>query len=164
MRCPIAALVVALVAPAVSVASRATPPRDVPCSESIQHTEFPFRSGGYRVVLGSIAVPPAYLAQIVPSMKRPWTHWRKAGLVVRAGSAPARITVPKAWRKRVAITWGNRPGVFSSLRLMGCPGAAGGNAFAGGFYLRSRSACVPLVFDVEGRRITVRFGLGRTCR
>ena len=37
------------------------------------------------------------------------------------------------------------------------------NAYAGGFYLRSRSACVPLKFRVGRRAKTVRFGLGKRC-
>jgi peptide/nickel transport system permease protein len=37
----------------------------------------------------------------------------------------------------------------------------GGNAFAGGFYLRTCSACLPLVFRAGRRSPTVHFGLGR---
>jgi hypothetical protein len=38
------------------------------------------------------------------------------------------------------------------------------NAYAGGFLLRYRSACVPLIFTVGGRSATVRFGLARVCK
>jgi hypothetical protein len=74
------------------------------------------------------------------------------------------VTVPKAWRNRLAISWGNRPGFFSTIRIASCSaGPKPWNAYAGGFHLRSRSACVPLVFRVGRRSATVRFGLGRRC-
>ena len=122
------------------------------------------RAGGYRVVLGVISVPEAYLPQVVASRRRRWPYWRKAGLVIRADSPPVTVTVPKAWRHRAAITWGNS-GIVSALRIASCPrsGDEAWNAYAGGFLLRSRSACVPLSFRVGTRSATVRFGLGRIC-
>jgi hypothetical protein len=58
----------------------------------------------------------------------------------------------------------------SSLRIASCPLVREGagprprwNAYAGGFYLRTRSVCVPLVVRVGGRSRTVRFGVGRPC-
>ena len=38
-----------------------------------------------------------------------------------------------------------------------------GYAYSGGFFLRSRAACVPLVFRVGSRSAVVRFGVGRRC-
>jgi len=74
------------------------------------------------------------------------------------------VTVPATWRKRVAITWGNNTGIVSALRIAGCPVPPHvWNAYAGGFYLRSRSACVPLIFRVGGKSATVRFGVGQRC-
>ena len=43
------------------------------------------------------------------------------------------------------------------------PPATVWNAYAGGFYLRTPSACVPLVFRVGKRSATVWFGLGQAC-
>ncbi len=165
----IAAVIVALALGGglTGVAARASSPpsRTVPCGENIllgHKLKFPY-GGGYRLVLGVVSVPPAYLRQVVRSGNQSWPYWRKAGLVLRAGSTVG-VSVPKAWRERVAITWGNRPGVYSSLRIVGCkPSQDVGNAYAGGFYLRSRSACAPLIFRVGNRSATVRFGLGRTC-
>jgi hypothetical protein len=158
-------IVIALAGTVVMVARAAPsqPVPTVPCDEIILHVKSG-RAGGYRVVLGVVSVPPARLIQVVPSLSRPFTYWRKAGLVVRAGAPPVTVSVPAAWRSRAAITWGNSTGIVSALRIASCPGAAGvWNAYAGGFYLRSRSACVPLRFSVSGRTSVVRFGLGRAC-
>ena len=163
----IAALITVLTLAATGVAAArasAAARRTVPCSEAIMHVRFPY-GYGYRLVLGAASAPPATLRQIVPSDQKPWRYWRKAGLVV-TGSAPVSISVPQAWRTRLAITWGNRPGIFSALRIAGCPPAQGveqGRAYAGGFYLKERSACVPLTVRVGARSATVRFGLGRRC-
>jgi hypothetical protein len=94
-----------------------------------------------------------------------WSSWSKAGLVVRASGEPLTIEVPAAWRARAAIIWDNGgSGPFSSVRIAGCPSSAReGNAYAGGFYLHGRSACVPLIFRVVSRSETVRFGVGRRC-
>jgi hypothetical protein len=142
--------------------TRAASVRTVPCDERIDTTRFPY--AGYRVVLGVVAVPPAYLQQVVATRTRAWAYWRKAGLVVRAGAPTLAVSVPKAWRRRAAITWGNNTGVVASLRIAGCDGAQHvGYAYAGGFFLRASSACVPLTFRVGGRSATVRFGIGRRC-
>jgi hypothetical protein len=53
---------------------------------------------------------------------------------------------------------------FSSVRFTGCgSNPRSGNAYAGGFYLASPSACVPLLVRVGTRSRTVRFGIGQTC-
>jgi hypothetical protein len=137
----------------------------VPCSEIIDETAFPFLESGYRLVLGVVSVPPAFMAQIVPTGERPWRWWRKQSLVIRSDVTLVTIVLPRAWRTRVAIAWGNgNYGPFSALRLTGCGSSRHlGYAYAGGFHLRSRSACVPLVFRVGRRSTTVRFGLGRRC-
>jgi hypothetical protein len=158
--------IVGLLAAAAGTTSAESRPT-VPCSEAIAVVKFPYTSGGYRLVLAAISAPPAYLQQVVPSGRQTWRYWRKAGLVV-TGRAAVTVAVPKQWQDRVAITWGNRPGIVSSLRIAGCPvpphGSPSGRAYAGGFYLKSRSACVPLTFRVNERSETVRFGLGRRCR
>jgi hypothetical protein len=153
-----------------TTAASPTSGRTVPCGESIDSNRFPYVGDRrpryrYRLVLGAVSVPPAYLAQVVPTGETPWAYWRKAGLVVRAGGQAVSISVPPAWRARAAIAWGyGNQGVFDSLRMESCPGPAGrGLAYSGGFYLRSPSACLPLVFRVGRRSETVRFGIGRRC-
>jgi hypothetical protein len=156
--------VLGLVAWAGVAAAGSSTRRVVPCSQVIDGVKTGY-ANGYRVVLGVVSVPPARLRVIrIPS--RPWSYWSKAGLVIRGGRGPVDVTVPKAWRTRAAITWGNDTGIVSSLRIARCPAQVPGmpwNSYAGGFYLRSRSACVPLVFRVGSRSSAVRFGIGRRC-
>ena len=147
-----------------------SPQRTIPCSEIIGRTTFPFYGSSqerhrYRLVLGAVSVPPAYLEQVAPTGPTPWTHFSKSGMVVQAGVEPVTITVPPALRQRVGIVWGNAGhGVFHSIRIAGCRfGPKRGNAYAGGFFLRRPSLCVPLVFGVGSRQQTVWFGIGRRC-
>jgi hypothetical protein len=171
LRIAVLVAAIGLIAPAGALVSTAPPGRQrvVPCSESIHTTRFPYvgsprRDSRYRLVLDVVSVPPRYLKQVVATNERPWSHWRKAGLVVRAGSELT-VSVPHAWRSQVAIVWGNGGhGVFSSVHFVGCGSNPHfGNAFAGGFYLRSRSACLPLLFRTGKRAAMVRFGIGRRC-
>jgi hypothetical protein len=117
-----------------------------------------------RVVLGVVAVPPAYIPQTVDSQSPRWPFWSKSGLVIRGNSPPVVVNVPARWRNRVAITWGNTPAV-STLRIASCGSGilSGWNPYAGGFLLRARTACVPLTFRVGSRSATVRFGVGKRC-
>ena len=162
MRIAAAAILLGLTA-ATAVEARPNTVPTMPCDQIILRIRSG-HAGGYRIVLGVVSVPPARLIQIVPTHNRPWAYWRKAGLAVRAGSPPVTVSVPAAWRRRAAITWGNRPGTGSALRIASCRGAkAVWNAYAGGFYIRTRSACVPLRISVAGRSRIVRFGLGRPC-
>ena len=164
-------LLVGLAAPIGAAAARSTPAppaSPVSCDRAIDRTKFPYlgsRSSPYRLVLGVLSVPPAHSVQgAFPTPSPRWRYFRKAGLVVGGGhGAPITVSVPSAWRSRVGIQWGNS-GVRSSLRIARCQTPSDvGSAFAGGFYLRSRTACVPLVFHVGRRTETVRFGIGRTC-
>ena len=127
-------------------------------------------SPGGKIVLGVISLGRDFLLPTVPVHQGGWRHWQKHGLWIWAGHQAVTITVPKAWRSRVAITWGVNVGIVSTLRLPGTllsPGCAAGpgtwDGYAGGFYLRSSSACVPLVFAVGRRSAVVRVGVGRRC-
>jgi hypothetical protein len=153
-----------------SLAASSPPLPTVTCDQIAGPVKSP-RADGYRVVLGIVSVPPAYLPQVVKVQGfEPWKYWEKAGLVVRLGHVPIDVSVSSAWRSRVAITWGNE-GPVGSLRIAACASVLdprgldprGWHGYAGGFYLRSRSACVPLTFRVGHRSATVRFGVGRHC-
>jgi hypothetical protein len=164
------ALAVAAVAAASSRSALQSAAPTVQCSEIIDSTKWPYIGNRepryrYRSVLGVVSVPPAYISQVVHLRDGAWPYWEKAGLVIRAGRGPVTVRVPLAWRKRAAIMWGGNTGIVSSLRISRCgSNPTRGNAYAGGFYLRSRSACLPLIFRAGGHSATVRFGLGRRCR
>jgi len=151
-----------------STAGAAGAPPTVTCGQSGGILLPSWTSNGYRVVLGVVLVPPAYMPQVVAThgkFFRPWRFWRKAGLGVRAGSPPVLVSVPRTWRGRAAITWGGGTGTVGALRLAACP-SSGGVAwlgYPGGFVLQAPSACVPLVFRVGQRSATVLFGIGRRC-
>lgn len=119
-----------------------------------------------RVVLGVVSVPPAHIPQTVATGESRWPYWSKSGIVVRANTGRIVVSVPRAWRKRAAISWGDAP-IASTLVFPSCPPSSSlgdWNPYSGGFYLRSRAACVPLVFRVGDRTATVRFGVGKRCR
>lgn len=135
-------------------------PRTVGCDQAIQQTGAP----GGRILFGVLAVPPARLERAVPTGTRPWAYFRKYGLSIRASSPALLVTIPKEWRHRAAIGWGNDAGAVSSLRLLSCPRQQGAwSGYAGGFYLRSASGCVPVMFEVGRRTATARFAIGRSC-
>jgi hypothetical protein len=160
----IVALAIAGFAAVVARSAPSAPPATVKCDRIILRVGSG-HAGGYRVVLGVVSVPQAYRPQVVPTGRLPWSYWSKAGLVIRGGSPPVTVSVPKAWRNRAAITWGNT-GIVNTLRIGSCPPweSKVWNAYAGGFLLRSRSACVPLIFRVGKRSATVRFGLAQACK
>jgi hypothetical protein len=117
-----------------------------------------------RVVLGVVSVPPLRLPQTVPRRVKRWRYWTKAGLAIRGGSPPVSVIVPKPWRTRVRIGWGDAGG--SSVRFAPCAAyelEQPWNGYSGGFFLRSRSACVPLIFRVGNRSEIVWFGIGQQC-
>ena len=135
----------------------------VPCFAAIDHVPSGTQ-GGYRVVLGAASVPPLGLWGNGPvaTGERPWRYWQKAGLLVHMGSPPVTVSVPAAWRDRLAITWGGS-GVVPALRIGHCPMAAGAwSAYAGGFYVRS-PGCVPLDVRIGTRATTAWFAVGRSC-
>jgi hypothetical protein len=164
----VAALPAALAACSGGRAGSAPPPPRartllVGCGNVIGRPANPF-TDGYRRVLGVIAAPPAYIPQVVRTTQRRWPWWEKSGMVVHTGHQPVTVSVPPAWRRRAAITWGNALPVVSVVRFAACPSPGGGwNAYAGGFLMTTRGGCIPLVFDVGGRRATVRFGIDMRC-
>jgi hypothetical protein len=146
-----------------SAVSTGTQPLVVACDQVIGRARSPIEDG-YRHVLGVISVPPAYIPQVVRVHGEGWPYWEKSGMVVRANRSPVTVSVPVAWRRRAAITWGNGLPAVSSLRFSPCPSPPRvWNAYAGGFFLSSRGACVPLRFQVGQRSQVVRFGIDRRC-
>jgi hypothetical protein len=150
----------------------ASPPgeRVVPCAESIQTVAFPHRGGRdypAQQVLGAVSAPGKHVPQSSETGAPPWRWFAKWGLVVRGGpGAPVAVTVPRAWRSRVAISWGygEHGKVFHTLRFARCGGDPSlGFAFAGGFSLRKEGGCVPLRFTTGSRTRLVWFGIVKRC-
>jgi hypothetical protein len=127
------------------------------------------RSGtpdGFRIVLDTVSVPgPRHLAREASANPRVgWSHYRNAGLAIRSGASTVSVSVPEGWRDRVALSWGgSRPS--SSIRFAPCAASARGiwNSYSGGFHLRDRADCVPLLVTSGGLSTTVRVGVGRAC-
>lgn len=120
---------------------------------------------GWKIVLGDVSVQPGDLGPtLAVSAHGPWRYWQKRGIMVLAGTAPVSVTVPVQWRRFAAITWGDSPIAYSVLLRPCRSPARAWDAWAGGFYLQTASACVPIVFGIGRRHETVRFGVGRPCR
>lgn len=122
----------------------------------------------YRLVLGAILAPPSSLGRTVRDpTSTPFSYWAKAPLAIRASAAVETVSLPKNWRDRARIVWGAPGTPAAAVRFAPCPAPRGSpiawNGYSGGLMLRTRSACVPLIFAVGKRRATLRFGVGRRC-
>lgn len=156
-------VLLALSGPTASAAPSGTVP--VTCRSIIEPGGGSYTWRPTRVVLGVVAVPPAYIPQTVRVGEGRWPYWSKSGLVVRADSPPVLVRVAGTAWPRAAISWGDG-GPAGALRIASCPRSSSlgaWNPYAGGFLLRTRSACVPLEFRVGERTASVRFGVGRRC-
>lgn len=122
-------------------------------------------AAGYRVVLGVVSAPPARMPGVARDpAAAPFSFWRKAAMVIRGSTRPVTVTVAPAFARRARIGWGNPAHPSRAVRFAACPARSVWNAYAGGFFLRTTSACVPLTFTVGARSATLRFGVGETCR
>ncbi len=100
----------------------------------------------------------------------PFRWWGKQGIEVKAGREPVDLTVPRFWRDRVTITWGDSGGRqgASVVRILGCepsPSEEPPNpwwAYPGGFFARE-PLCLPLVVRVGNRRAFVPVAVGKPC-
>jgi hypothetical protein len=121
---------------------------------------------GFRILLGAVSLPGSrhlsHRATTTPD--RRWRYYRNAGIAIRAGTSAVSVSVPEGWRDRVAISWGDSP-ASSALRFAPCGGSPAGpwNSYSGGFHLRARGDCMPLLVTVGGMSTTVRIGIGRDC-
>jgi hypothetical protein len=116
-----------------------------------------------RVLFNRVAVAPLDYWGMKPVPSAPLGYWAKAPVWVRAGAGPVSLSVPRAWRKRLAITFGNSGNDARALKFSRCTSLPNRwFAYAGGFYL-SQPACVPLVIRVAGRTASIRFGIGSSC-
>lgn len=148
-------------APPRSATARAAVPQ-VRCADVIGSQSKPRRD--QRVVLGAVLLPRRRIPgepQLLPGAS-PLPYWTKQGLLIRAGRPPVVLTVPIAWRRRAGILWGGTDTPGPVERFPSCPGNAW-LAFAGGFRLKDRSACLPLDVNAGTRRAHLEIGIGREC-
>jgi hypothetical protein len=104
--------------------------RTVPCDESIDTTPFPYLGNSqphyrYRSVLNAIAVPPAYLQQVIATRQQRTRRPREA-----SGHHHRAASLASAGRDHRGT---------AATRLPHCespPAPHYGNAYAGGFYSR----------------------------
>jgi hypothetical protein len=117
-----------------------------------------------RIVLGRLALPAAYLPDIVKRTDiRPFRWWRKAPLAIHATTTAVTISIPTAWRNRVAITYGDSGPAVHALRFASCPAAGTRwNGYPGGFFTTAPT-CFPLEVTVGHRSTTIRTGMGVRC-
>ena len=159
------AIAIAAIVCAVPAASSGDAGQFVPtvrCDEVVLHSKSG-RGAGYRAVLGAVSAPPKYIPGIAtdPS-SAPFLHWSKAGLWIRAGNTAVTVSLPEGWRDKARIVWGAPGTPATAVRFGPCPSKVSTwDGYSGGFLLRARSACVPLIFSVGDRRTTVRFGVGQ---
>lgn len=121
---------------------------------------------GNRNVLGAVWAPPKNVpgtVKVPPSDG--FSYWSKAGIWIHASdTVVVTVSVPKAWRDKARIGWGAPATAAAAVRFEPCRSlGAAWDGYAGGFMLRDKSACVPLVFTVGNRRATLWFGVGRHC-
>jgi hypothetical protein len=157
------ALAVSVVAPPYpAAASQVTPITPLHCADVIEGSDPPFP--GYSKVLDRVWLPTRQTLASVQLVDPPapsalW--WSKQGLVIKA-KATLTLTVPKAWRGRLAIGWGNPAQPSEMVTVSGCNVGGRWLAYAGGYWV-SKPACVPLIVQSARRRKVVHVGVGAAC-
>jgi len=128
------------------------------------------------VVLGRVGVTTRQTLQVSRSGETDPSAalFAKDGLLVKE-NLPVQLIVPRAWRNRLSIEWGNS-GLTDHLRVERCPGSEGRgafnseepgphlpwNAWAGGYFV-PKASCVPLIVKAGGVTRRVRIGVGTRC-
>jgi hypothetical protein len=117
---------------------------------------------GNRIVLGDVAVPPAYVGPMMQNGNGPWRYFRSAVFGVKGGSPPVTLSVPGGQQREAAIDL-EVDGLGHIFHIPGCPPSHTWHATVGGFYLKTPTACLPLQVQVGQQSTLVTFGLGRHC-
>ena len=146
---------------AITTAGTGTPACD---NQATGFVRSPGRAAGSQLVLGRISVYAGYSQMPVPvTGNGPWRYWQKRGILILAGTGPVQISVPPSWRRQAAITYGTT-GIVSSLVLTACRQPSGvWDGYAGGIYLRAATSCVPLLFAIGNKSVTIRFSITGRC-
>jgi hypothetical protein len=165
-----AVLLGACVSTLLASASAASPERvRVSCSNIIgNETTHEEKTPGLRLVLGSVVVPVGSTHKAIPVLAHQrWRYWMKAGVDVRAGAGPpVTISLRQSWVKKARVTWGNGLPRGTTVEFARCAALSKSqpwNGYAGGFYISTRSACVPLQIRVGRATAAVTIAIGRRC-
>jgi hypothetical protein len=143
----------------VQPGSRALIP-PAPCAEL--STTVPAALGpGNRTVLGDVVVPPGQIDMLLNG-DGVWRYWQDATFLVRGGSPPVTISVPRPYQAKAAIDL-EVNGIGSTFHLTACQNRDAWTIATGGFYLKVPAACVPLRVQAGAKSATVWFGLGERC-
>lgn len=139
------------------------PTASVTCDAVVYIDPAPSPGPHGRVLLDRIALPNEdAIPRPIRRGRSGLSYWVKVGLLAR-GRTPVQVTVPKGWRNRLALIWGNSAWA-SSVRVLGCRAwpVSEWRLYTGGFKLRS-PACFPLVIRAGRRTTVIRFAVGRAC-
>jgi hypothetical protein len=111
--------------------------------------EIRYNAGTFRCIPGIVVDPSS----------APFSHWSKAGLWIRASNTDVTVSLPKEWQDKARIVWGAPGTPATAVRFGPCPSkVATWDGYSGGFLLRAKSACLPLISAVGDSRTTLRFG------
>lgn len=101
---------------------------------------------------------------------RRWRYWTKQGVEVLAGTGPpVEISLAPSWTAKARLTWGNGRPRGTTIVFSRCgpkffhPRGQPWLGYAGGFYINSPKACVPLRVRVGSATASVTVGIGRRC-
>ena len=117
-----------------------------------------------REVLGAVLLPLRYqpeqnVASNTPSGR--WPYGVKVFLFIHQRARPVLATIPRS--SQAAMGWGNAPPA-RTVRFKSCSNiGVGADGWTGALLLKSRTACVPITFQLGTRRKAVPFGIGRHC-
>jgi hypothetical protein len=117
-----------------------------------------------RVLLESVAVPVRVQRAAPVSGYKRWSYWMKAPILIRAGSGPVKVYLAASWTGKARVSWGNGLPRATTVRFAKCGRSSQGwNAYAGGFYISTASACVPLRIREGSHTTAVTVAIGRHC-
>jgi hypothetical protein len=147
----------------VTGAATAGPVAVLGCATVIGSTDRP--GPGRTAVLGRVGLSTKRALQSNQTGSADPTEklFAKDGLLVKR-QAPFELIVPRLWRDRVGLEWGNTVRT-DHLKFTGCPANTPGAkwlAFAGGYYV-PKPACVPLIVKTPRATQRVRIGVGKAC-
>jgi hypothetical protein len=136
----------------------------VPCGEIA--LDDPDSVAGFRPVLDQVAVSPEFIPGSSPLQESglgTFRYFAKIGINVRKGGRDeVEVRIPRKWRSRIAISWGNAAPPVASVTFDRCPGSTKWAGYAGGFFVNA-PVCAPFIVRVGQRTQILRVGVGVRC-